>query len=460
MHLRSSVLCLFLIAVVVMIGALPIAGVKGAVSDVPVTVFSSPIFISLLLWLCCACLACCWRGGFSFRRTGFLLTHLGVVVLLGGAILGGMVERKMGVVAMVGEDAKTAMLPLSSFDQEINLPFSISVPSLQPIPEYILYLPDETLPGGYRIAGRYIPSLKGIDLGDDDGVIDVERLQPDGRSWVPRISLESGAVLQQNRSADMYCRCSLHVEKRGEPTIDEMLEHAQIREIYGVRIQLDGLEWVSESDAIVTFKIQKPGQELWESVYIRPGEHEKRKTLALSHLTLPFSVAVKEFRVAYFDPSYSLFSPPLSLEGEYIYVGSFTPDASGLDIGGGTNLPLARIRPEGGDWVEQIILDNQSMLRRNAAGEKYYEATVVIYDNRAGGATKEETHTMAVNRPVSYDGWRFYLINYDRQNPSPRFLNITARYDPGRNVVILGIWMLMLGTFIICLLGKEKRYAV
>ena len=454
---RSSVLCLLLIALVVMIGALPTGGDGSAGSSVPIQVFSSPVFVALLLWLLSACLACCCRGRVTFRRIGFLLTHFGVVAILVGALWGGVAERKMLVVVGVGEDLLSDRLALSQLEDKLALPFTLSVPWLEPLPEYVFHMPDQAARGGYRMGGRFFPAAEGIDLGEA-GVVGMDRLRPDGRHWAPRVILESGAFLQQNRSGGTTCRASIRVEKEGEAPQEVVLGPGESETFFGTRVQIDGLEWRSESEAMVKLRIQAADSERWASVYALPGPQQGSRELPLSHLALPFSLGVTSFRVDHFDPAYALYLPPSAESGEYTYVDNYTPGDEGLTLAADDVVPPARLRTEDGEWVEQVVLADQRMLRRLAAGDKYYEAQVVIRDTVRDGEAVEKRFTMAVNHPVSYRGWRFYLVSYDRQHGQAQYINVTARRDPGRNGVIAGVWMLMAGTFLLCLRRKEGRH--
>jgi hypothetical protein len=53
-----------------------------------------------------------------------------------------------------------------------------------------------------------------------------------------------------------------------------------------------------------------------------------------------------------------------------------------------------------------------------------------------------------VNHPAAYKGWRFYMMSYDTEQF--QWAMITARHDPGRGVVIAGLWLVILGVAGIC----------
>jgi hypothetical protein len=66
-----------------------------------------------------------------------------------------------------------------------------------------------------------------------------------------------------------------------------------------------------------------------------------------------------------------------------------------------------------------------------------------------GEPVREEK--LAVNHPIEIKGWRFYLMSYDSQNRT--YVVLTARRDPGRLVVVTGIWMVIAGTVMLGVLG-------
>lgn len=69
----------------------------------------------------------------------------------------------------------------------------------------------------------------------------------------------------------------------------------------------------------------------------------------------------------------------------------------------------------------------------------------------------DEIRTLAVNRPVSYGGWKFYLMDYE---DSELYLSLHAKSDPGNAVFASGLWLIMAGTAVMCLRifdGKRRQ---
>lgn len=76
---------------------------------------------------------------------------------------------------------------------------------------------------------------------------------------------------------------------------------------------------------------------------------------------------------------------------------------------------------------------------------KHYEATLVLVDR----STRETVDkiSLTVNHPVRIDGLKFYLMDAPRDGNS---IKILVKDNPGEYVVIAGIVILTVGTFIMC----------
>lgn len=61
---------------------------------------------------------------------------------------------------------------------------------------------------------------------------------------------------------------------------------------------------------------------------------------------------------------------------------------------------------------------------------------------------------LSVNHPVTHNGWRLYLMSYDRETRDQVLLMI--RFDPGRNWVMGGIAALMLGIVLMYFRKQEN----
>jgi len=169
-------------------------------------------------------------------------------------------------------------------------------------------------------------------------------------------------------------------------------------------------------------------------------------------VNLGFSYFVTDFKVEKFDPVFSLLMMPDEPGNNPIKIKDYNLDNGKvvLDDSMGT-FTESDLRDSAGQWVPHIRLKGKYVLFTNKPANKWYSANVHIKDG-----TKEKTFQLAVNHPVSYNKWRFYLMDYgqDRQG---QYILMTGRSDPGRIVVITGIWMLIIGIFMICLIRKNRK---
>lgn len=119
------------------------------------------------------------------------------------------------------------------------------------------------------------------------------------------------------------------------------------------------------------------------------------------------------------------------------------------------HLPL----PDGGrlDLGFELELSSFSVVRCDPSESmapppvKGYRAVLRIRDD--DGTTTEKV--LDVNRPVDHSGWRFYLMDYDRE--SFGYVVIRARRDPGRRIAIAGMCATMIGIALMCFSRSGER---
>jgi cytochrome c biogenesis protein ResB len=99
-------------------------------------------------------------------------------------------------------------------------------------------------------------------------------------------------------------------------------------------------------------------------------------------------------------------------------------------------------------WLPRVALDDGSILVQQSMTPKRYE-TKLRFD-------ADKVETVIINYPVSYKGWRFYLMSYDQR--AQQYVVLTARHDPGRMAVVVGIWMVIIGAFVMSF-GRGGRHA-
>lgn len=167
---------------------------------------------------------------------------------------------------------------------------------------------------------------------------------------------------------------------------------------------------------------------------------------------LGFSFSVADFKADYYNPDYSLFIPDKTKKDDFRKSGTFsTEKVSTIDLGKWGSVPISNLKDEKtGKWTDRFTFDNGCTLMSENAVPKDYEAKIRIVPKNGN----EFASSLKVNSPVSYEGWRIYLVSFDGDRKP--YVQLLAKKDPGRTTVIAGIWMLMIGTFIICFKRKER----
>lgn len=171
-----------------------------------------------------------------------------------------------------------------------------------------------------------------------------------------------------------------------------------------------------------------------------------------AHWNLGFSFSVADFRADYYNPDYSLFIPDKINKEEYKKAGTFsTEKIKVLDLGKWGSIPISNLKDEKTEkWTDSFTFDEGCVLMRENAVPKDYEAKIRVVPKNG----TEFTSSIKVNSPVSYEGWRIYLVSFG--GDSKPYVQLSAKKDIGRETVIAGIWMLMIGTFISCFKKKER----
>lgn len=161
-------------------------------------------------------------------------------------------------------------------------------------------------------------------------------------------------------------------------------------------------------------------------------------------IPLPFGLSVDEFSVRFYDPEYHLYRPPQGT-GDYTFERTLAPDREGtLVVGAALKLAAAELRDAQGGWVRQHVLPDGRLLQMAEPVARHYEAALRIsHDDRPSRRA-----LLSVNHPVSEQGWRFYLMSYDQRQQ--QYVVLSARRDPGRCLVIPGLWAAILGSAWLC----------
>ena len=163
-----------------------------------------------------------------------------------------------------------------------------------------------------------------------------------------------------------------------------------------------------------------------------------------------FEVGAKDFTVEFYPPVYDLYRelPRNQVQPGQMPFGKVAEyDTAGkefLDIAGIGRVDISNLWNEArGEWTQRRMLDAGAFLHLASQTPSHYGVTLQIVDEE-----KELELPISINHPAGYKKWRFYLMSYDQMNRS--YVVLSARHDPGRGAVIAGIWIVMIGTFILC----------
>lgn len=84
------------------------------------------------------------------------------------------------------------------------------------------------------------------------------------------------------------------------------------------------------------------------------------------------------------------------------------------------------------------------------SGVKWYDGELMVIGKTASEPTYME---WSVNHPCRYNGWKIYLMGYD---PNSQWVSLMCKKDPGEFLSLAGIWMLLGGSVMMCLIKKRK----
>ena len=170
---------------------------------------------------------------------------------------------------------------------------------------------------------------------------------------------------------------------------------------------------------------------------------------------LGFTLEVVDFSVSFYDPVYSLFRPDADAPDGWIFVRKVDPRVPSTlrQVPGGA-LDMADLQ-EDGHWVPELRLVNGWLLRKQAEIPRWFEAGVrTTHDGVVRSAG------LAVNHPVFVNGWQVLLVSYGSEPMA--YVELAFKKSPGRRLVVAGIWGVIVGVTLLCLvrpLLRKERHA-
>lgn len=212
---------MWLVVLLLVAAVLPAAGGRSATA-----LYHSPVMILLLGLLAGSCLWCCRGRRSGWRRAGFLLAHLGTVIVLAGGMLGFL----YGVRTMVRMPVRfESPIDTVMVDAQRQVPLGFQIAAREFTvdfypPTYVRWHPlppAQVEPGEvpFRAGREYeTGNADTWDLGDGQA-FEVSTLWNSFRSeWVPQYSLPDGSILAIARQTPRFFGFTLVVTDGDERT--------------------------------------------------------------------------------------------------------------------------------------------------------------------------------------------------------------------------------------------------
>ncbi len=190
-------------------------------------------------------------------------------------------------------------------------------------------------------------------------------------------------------------------------------------------------------------------------------------------LKLKFKIKAENFKVVNYEPkSYThwTFDEKISKvrkastknNPQALYLIKNLKDKEFIDFGKFKKVPLAKFKKKNGDWKKRVRLDEDNIVQLENLTPKSFSCTIKFAPTTAIDESETVTKKTIMNHPVSYQGWRIFLMGYDRsqrdiEDGLIRYVSLTARKDPGRIPVHIGFWAIMIGTFLWAFAPKKRN---
>ena len=156
-----------------------------------------------------------------------------------------------------------------------------------------------------------------------------------------------------------------------------------------------------------------------------------------------FNLGITDFSVEYYDPIYDVYED----SGETLVLSDVENQNGVYDFGKYGSIPVEETEENG---MPKTIPLGDGRYAVPRVTEKYFEASVVIY-NREKGTNIQEV--LKVNHPLRVNGWKIYL-----QSHGSGGVQLILKYDPGEYIVLAGIWLMILGAILSCLVRRKEVF--
>jgi len=421
--LTSMSFAMVLMGVTVLLMLCGVLPVRGGGQN---AMFRSPVLMLVLGLLGISTMACALRRRLSLRSVGFHLTHVSVVVVMLGALIGVVFENKFD--CQLNRNTTQPLQKIRMGDGSIvDLGFGLSLKSfrVEKYPPSLLVFRGDEQESEHRLS-------EGTELQVAGEAVTVVRVVP--HAEITNIRLKGSPELVVGEADAPWARISL--------------DGTQPREM-----ALPGGSSLVIARAFNNLPTMQMGSQFRETVFpSRPGLIVRViASNSMAVLSLP---ADEDAEIL--SPSDLSMAPPIP-RLRYLF-----PEIEGLDVAASED-PDAPFLVElaWNDGRREFLVASGESMGSCRVGQDYtlalghravrwYDADIVI--TREGEAPVDQK--LVINSPVDVSGWRIYLSSYDVN--ALQHISITLRKDPGNAFVELGLLGLMIGTMLIFFTRKRK----
>lgn len=166
-----------------------------------------------------------------------------------------------------------------------------------------------------------------------------------------------------------------------------------------------------------------------------------------------FDLTCTGFSVERYDPDYRLYQEDPSAETGYsVVLETVIQSRDGLyRLGDWADpVPADRLYRDGA-WLEQLDLGGGLVLVRIPPADKSYQADLLIHEENGDTLPM----TLRVNDPHTHAGWKFYLMDYDKE--AGQYVSLLAKHDPANQPILAGLWLIMVGTPLMCWRPRKEK---
>jgi len=398
---------------------LMLAGVLPAANGNAGIIFRSPVFAAVLGLLGLSTLLCIIRKPMKFSSAGFHLVHIGVILIMIGGLTAFIAEKRATFHISTSEN-QVRHLQISQ-NEVVDLGFSIHLKSFKVIhyPPDLIMLEDNKPIKTFRIEEGQT-----VTLPQGDRIL-FNKIIPD--CGIESFALDGDPEMLIYENGNVYARVTVtgEVESIGMPDGGSLL----------VSMAYNNLPTMQSKNFKETDYPTNPGLilRLFSNGIMSILSLPANGSLKLLSAMNPAEVKLPDIRYIY-------------PEIKDINLGKVVSDGKTgiiLTIDGKTHTLI-----QDAGMLSRLKLDENKTIQLSNPIDRQFIAEIEI-ENING---TKRTAMLGTNHPVDEQGWRFYLNSYDMNG-----IIITARRDPGNQIVIFGILAIMTGMPLIFFFRKRRK---